>query len=63
MARIVSRVFKGEKYRLIQSFPTKAMAEAYAKGLRKRGISGQAVKVRVTAGGGAYPYKVWVRGR
>ena len=63
MARIKSKKFNGENYRLIQSFPTKSLAQSYAKGLRKRGIMGGDVKVRVTKEKGKYPYKVWVRGK
>lgn len=63
MARVIKKKFGGEWYRRIQQFPTKEMARSYAKGLRKRGIMGGAVKVRVTEGKGKYPYKVWVRGK
>jgi len=63
MAKIRARTFGGEKYRLIQQFSTKAMAQSFAKGLRKQGIMGGAVKVRVTEEKGTYPYKVWVRGK
>jgi len=62
MAKVRSRTFNGEKYRIIQSFPTKSMAHSYAKGLRKRGLPmNPDVKVRVTRK--AKGYDVWVRGK
>lgn len=60
---VKSKKFSGESYRFIQQFSTKTMARSYAKGLRKRGIMGGDVKVRVTEGEGKYPFKVWVRGK
>lgn len=62
MVGIKSRIFNGEKYRLIQTFPTKSMAKSYAKGLRKRGLPmNPNVKVRVTKE--AKGFAVWVRGK
>ena len=59
---IKARKFNGENYRLIQSFPTKAMAQSYARGLRRRGLPmNPNVKVRITKARNGYA--VWVRGK
>lgn len=63
MSKIIKKKFNGEWFRQIQSFTTKEMAKSYAKGLRKRGIMGGSVKVRITEEKGKYPHKVWVRGK
>ena len=56
------RIFGGERYRFIQQFSTKAMAQSYAKGLRKHGIAmNPNLKVRVTKD--TKGYAVWVKGK
>jgi hypothetical protein len=57
-----SKEFNGQRYRLMQYFPTKAMAQAYARGLRKGGRAfAEPVKARVTKE--TKGYCVWARGR
>ena len=57
-----SKEFNGQRYRLMQHFPTKAMAQSYARGLRKgKGSFSEPVKARVTKE--VKGYYVWARGK